>query len=137
MGEAKKVLVVDDERGIRLLLSDVLSGRGFHVSLAKDGLESLEKLETDDFDLVVTDINMPRLDGLEMLKSMEKKGRREKVIIMTADPSDKRLLETKMPRVVSRLFKPFGIEGFLDVVIAATSVDKNMGGGGLRQAAAI
>lgn len=116
-----KVLVVDDEKGIRFLLSEVLSNRGFEVSLAEDGQESLEKLEENHFDLVITDINMPRLDGVSMLKRMRKTGREEKIIIMTGNPSDQRLLDEDMPQVVTHLHKPFGIEKFLDVVIAATT----------------
>ena len=120
MERAKKILVVDDEEGIRFLLSEVLLNQGFEVSLARDGQESLDKLEEDHFDLVVTDINMPRLDGVAMLKRMKMTGRTEKVIVMTGDPSDRRLLDKEIPPIVTRLLKPFGLENFLNVVIAAT-----------------
>lgn len=120
MVPAKKVLVVDDEKGIRFLLSEVLLNQGFEVSLARDGQESLDKLEEDRFDLVVTDINMPRLDGVAMLRRMKSTGRTEKVIIMTGDPSDQRLTDTEIPNVVTRLIKPFGIGNFLSVVLSAT-----------------
>lgn len=121
MERAKKILVVDDESGIRFLLSEVLLNKGFEVSLASDGQESLDKLEQDHFDLVVTDINMPRLDGVAMLKRMKKTCRDVKVIIMTGNPSDQRLLDKGLPHVESHLFKPFGIENFLNVVTAATA----------------
>ena len=119
MGTTKKVLVVDDERGIRFLLSEILVNQGFEVSLAKDGQESLDKLEKDHFDLVVTDVNMPRLDGVSMIKSMKKTGRSEKVIIMTGNLSDQRLLDPEIPHGVTRLLKPFGMENFMDVVLSA------------------
>ena len=121
MERAKKILVVDDESGIRFLLSEVLLNKGFEVSLASDGQESLDKLEQDHFDLVVTDINMPRLDGVAMLKRMKKTCRDVKIIIMTGNPSDQRLLDKGLPHVEGHLFKPFGIENFLNVVIAATA----------------
>ena len=124
MKKSIKVLVVDDEKGIRVLLSEVLAHRGFEVSLASDGQESLEKLEKNHFDLVITDINMPRLDGVSMLKNMRKAGREEKIIIMTGNPSDQRLMDEDMPQVVTRLSKPFGMEAFLNVVIAATTQEK-------------
>ncbi len=76
MERAKKILVVDDESGIRFLLSEILLSNGFEVSLASDGQESLDKLEQGHFDLVVTDINMPRLDGVAMLKRMKKTKRK-------------------------------------------------------------
>ena len=121
MERAKKILVVDDESGIRFLLSEVLLNKGFEVSLASDGQESLDKLEQDDFDLVVTDINMPKLDGVAMLKRMKKTCRDVKIIIMTGNPSDQRLLDKGLPHVEGHLFKPFGIENFLNVVTAATA----------------
>ena len=121
MGETKKILVVDDELGIRILLSEALSSRGFQVSLASDGMESLRKLENDRFDLVVTDINMPNLDGVGMLKTMKEKGRTEKVIVMTGNESDTRLRDPGMYRVESRLYKPFGMEAFLSAVDSLTS----------------
>lgn len=119
MDRLKKVLVVDDETGIRYLLSDVLVDKGFEVSMAKDGQESLDQLEVNSFDLIITDIHMPRLDGIEMLKCMKKTGRKEKVIVMTGNPSDQRLQDADIPMVVSRLQKPFKINKFLDVVNAA------------------
>ena len=121
MTKSKKVLVVDDETNIRCLLSDFLSSKGFEVSLAKDGQESLDQLENENFDLVITDIHMPRLDGIEMLKRMEKASRKEKIIIMTGDPADQRLVEIKTPHVVSQLHKPFGMDNLLNVAIAAIS----------------
>ncbi len=121
MRAKKKVLVVDDELGIRILLSEVLSSRGFQVSLASDGRESLKKMERDQFDLVVTDINMPGLDGVGMLKTMQEKGRTEKVIVITGNLSDSRLEDPGMYRVESRFFKPFGMEAFLSAVDSLTS----------------
>ena len=123
MGSARKILIVDDETGIRYLLSELLSSKGFDVSMAKDGQDSLDQMNSDDFDLVITDIHMPRLDGIEMLRLMEKAGRKEKVIIMTGDLSDGRLETIEMPRVVSRLQKPFRLDYFLNLVNEAVSRD--------------
>ncbi len=119
MGAPKRILVVDDEKGIRFLLSEALLMEGFEVALARDGQESLERLEMDDFDLVITDINMPRLDGMEMLKKMKKNGRKEKVIVMTGNPSALSFSDNEMPHIVSHLLKPFGVEKLLNAVISA------------------
>ena len=114
MEKSGKILVVDDESSIRLLLSDILSSEGFEVTEAKDGQESLEKMEQTHFDLVITDIRMPRLDGFAMLDRMEKAGRKEKVIIMTANPSEQTLSYEKMTRVITQLHKPFRIDSFIN-----------------------
>jgi len=121
MEPVKRVLVVDDEKGVRFLLSEVLNNHGFEVSVARDGQESLDKLEKGCFDLVVTDIHMPRLDGIAMLREMKWRGRNEKIIVMTGDPSDQRLLCDDIPNLVTSLFKPFGMETFLKVVRSATA----------------
>ncbi len=127
MDRQERILVVDDERGIRFLLSDVLSSQGFQVSMAKDGQESLDQLEANSFDLVITDIDMPRLDGMEMLKVMEKSGRKEKVIVMTGNPTDQRFRDAAdMPHVIKILQKPFRMDSFLEVVIAAMANENDM-----------
>jgi DNA-binding response OmpR family regulator len=114
-----KILLVDDDMGIREVLSEVLSGEGFEVKVAKDGLESLDELERDNFDLVIIDINMPRLDGISMLRVMERAGRKEKVIIMSGSTVDRNTMNRDLPDIVDRINKPFKINKFLDVVTAA------------------
>jgi CheY-like chemotaxis protein len=125
MTRTRKILVVDDESSIRCLLSDVLSDRGFEVTQASDGQESLDQMEKSDFDLVITDIQMPRLDGISMLERMDEAGRKERVIVMTANPFENRLSDSRPGRVVTRLLKPFKISSFLDIVIAATANSAN------------
>lgn len=121
MKNGKKILVVDDERGIRLLLSEVLLSEGFEVRSAKDGQESLEVLQEEHFDLVITDINMPRLDGMGMLERMQKGGRKEKVIVMTGNPSAPNLSNDHLPNVVMSIIKPFGMAQLVDMVTEATA----------------
>lgn len=121
MARAKKILVVDDEAGIRNLLFDALSSEGFNVSLAKDGQDSLDQMENRRFDLLITDINMPCVDGIELLKRMKKAGRKERVIIMTGKPVSHRLLEGDIPPVFTQLNKPFPMNSLLEVVISALS----------------
>jgi CheY-like chemotaxis protein len=121
MEHIKKILVVDDELGIRSLISELLESEGFEVRAAKDGQESLDEMEREDFDLVITDIQMPRLDGLAMLDAMKRAGRKEKIIIMTGSAFAMDLPNEEMPMVVSRLQKPFRMSNLLDVVSAANA----------------
>jgi two-component system chemotaxis response regulator CheY len=66
----KKILVVDDSETIRITVSETLNKAGFLVTQAIDGVDGLAKLGQDTFDLVILDVNMPRLNGLEMLEKM-------------------------------------------------------------------
>jgi DNA-binding NtrC family response regulator len=112
-------MVVDDEPGIRNLLSDALAGEGFMVTLAKDGQDSLKQMRNRRFDLLITDINMPRLDGIGLLKKMKRAGRKEKVIIMTGEPFDQSRIKKEIPPVLIQLKKPFQMNKFLQVVSSA------------------
>ena len=119
MAKLRKILVVDDDAGIRNNLSDVLSDRGFKVTVARDGEESLKQMKTRRFDLLITDINMPRMDGLELLRRMKKAGRKERIIVMTGKPAGYKNRKGDIPPVFSQLRKPFRMKKFLDVVASA------------------
>jgi len=110
-----KIMVVDDEAGLRDTLSETLSGKGFDVTSAKDGMESLRYMRTTKYDLIVTDINMPHLNGIELLKKMKKAGRKEKVVVMTGSAVELSDFN-EMPLVYFQLQKPFKMDDFLHVV---------------------
>jgi two-component system, NtrC family, nitrogen regulation response regulator NtrX len=65
-----KILVIDDERSIRNTLKEILEFEKFEVEIAEDGIEGLEKLEKANFDVVLCDIKMPRMDGIEVLEKI-------------------------------------------------------------------
>jgi CheY-like chemotaxis protein len=121
MSTGRRVLVVDDELGIRLLLSETLEMEGFEVSVAEDGQESLDRMAAGDFDLVITDIRMPRVDGIEMIRRMQASGRKEKVIILTGSPLQESFLCRSAPPVVAQLRKPVGMDALLEVVTSTIS----------------
>ncbi len=119
MAPLKKILVADDEAGIRALLFDVLSSEGFKVTLAKDGKESLHQMRKKRFDLLITDINMPGLDGIQVLRAMKREGRSERVIIMTGNPEKEESLGGDIPPVFKFLHKPVPVHSILEVVTSA------------------
>jgi len=83
--ESMKILVVDDEAPIREIIKKSLSQMGgFNVEVAQGGLEAIEKIEKDVFDLVLTDLKMPEMDGLELLKTIKGTRPEVMVIMMTA-----------------------------------------------------
>jgi two-component system chemotaxis response regulator CheY len=80
-------LIVDDSETIRITVTDTLQRAGFAVVQAIDGVDGLTKLANDSFDLVILDINMPRLNGLEMLEKMRADSRLAKtpVVMLTTE----------------------------------------------------
>ena len=81
---AKKILVVDDEEDIRLLYREELSEEGYEVILASNGKEALEAFRNETPDLIVLDIKMPIMDGLEALGKIIRMERQVPVILNTA-----------------------------------------------------
>ena len=83
MPDKAKLLIVDDEDTLRLLVRTELELRGYDVDDADSGETALEKLETDHFTLVILDIRMPGIDGMQVLKRIREKNLAEKVIMLT------------------------------------------------------
>src|SRR5271169_1472211 len=64
----KTILVVDDEREVCEIISDALTGQGHKVESASDGIEAVEKIKSSEFSIVVTDMDMPRMDGMQLIE---------------------------------------------------------------------
>jgi len=79
----KKILLVDDNKFIRDSFSERLKNNKYEVSSAEDGEEAIEKIASDDFDVVITDIRMPKVNGIEVLKFTKKNKPKIKVIVMS------------------------------------------------------
>lgn len=82
-----KILVVEDERDLNGIIAKYLKKEGFGVDRALDGSEALDFLDVGDYDLVISDIMLPELDGLEMLKYMRKRNNRTPLLFLTAKDS--------------------------------------------------
>jgi CheY-like chemotaxis protein len=80
----KTILVVDDEKNIRLLYEEELKDEGYHVLTASNGLEALELIEKQEIDLVLLDIKMPEMDGPEFLRQVRQFNTTLPIIISTA-----------------------------------------------------
>lgn len=82
--QGKRVLVVDDEDILRMLLTDTLEFEGFHVEEAEDGVEAFEKIQCTDYDVILLDYMMPRMTGLELLERLQPLEFKTPVIMLTA-----------------------------------------------------
>ncbi|WP_143962235.1 sigma-54-dependent transcriptional regulator [Litoribacter populi] len=92
-----KILIVDDERVIRATLKEILEYEKYDISEAADGEEGLKKIQNEEFDLVLCDIKMPKMDGLEVLENASKMERQPQFIMISAHGSIESAVEaTKM-----------------------------------------
>lgn len=102
-----RVLVVDDEKIIRDLLTRSLEIAGCIVTTAEDGLEGLEKAESHIFDVVISDIKMPRMDGITMVREILDRKPKMPVLMITGYAEDDCVTEAKKLGVVDTIVKPF------------------------------
>jgi CheY-like chemotaxis protein len=82
--EGIKILLVDDEEHIRLLFKEELEEEGYSIDIASNGFEALQKLKDRRFDLVVLDIKMPGMDGIQTLNEIKKVNKDQRVILCSA-----------------------------------------------------
>ena len=110
MAERPKILVIDDEAGVRDLVSDALSMSDFLSTQAADGLEALSLLRREKFDLLVLDINMPKLDGLALLEKLRNEGLSIPVLMLSARADKSDINQGLRLGADDYLTKPFSIE---------------------------
>ena len=113
---APKVLVAEDEKVLLLMMARLLQFSGYKVYTCSDGLQALELVRKESFDLVVTDMMMPGATGMEVLRATRRRQPRTKVIIITGTPSSETLLEAKREGAYAYLRKPFQLKHFLSVL---------------------
>ena len=112
----KRILIVDDEAGVRLALSEALGRCGYSVGTVQDGNEALQVLNQRSYDLVISDINMPGMDGMSLLRELKKKRSGLPVIIITAFATIDRAVEAMKLGAMDFIQKPFSVEDIAGVV---------------------
>lgn len=117
MGElAKRILVVDDEENTRLGLSKLLSQEGFVVDLAANGTEALDLLRRQRFNLVISDISMPDMNGIAFLREISRRFPSTNVIMITAYGGVETYLEAMNLGALEYLHKPVRLDELRSVM---------------------
>ena len=112
----KKALVVDDTKNIRNLLSTCLELNGFTVLAAKNGIEAIEFITREAFDLAFIDVKMPEMNGTEVLRRIRSLGLTYPVAMMTAYSTVKNAVDCTKLGAVAYLQKPFSADKVNDIV---------------------
>jgi two-component system chemotaxis response regulator CheY len=111
-GETISVLTVDDSPSMRALLRASLTANGFAVEQAEDGQEALEWLSTNEVDVVLTDINMPRLDGFGLIEKLRETALHadRPILVLTTESSDEKKARARRAGATGWIVKPFDAE---------------------------
>jgi DNA-binding NtrC family response regulator len=111
-----KILVVDDEEGARDLFNTILTDEGYEVALANGGEEALGLFKSGPFNLVITDIKMPIMDGLQLLQEIRKMGSKTDVIMVTAYGEVESYLKAMSLGAAEYINKPIRIKELKQIV---------------------
>jgi DNA-binding response OmpR family regulator len=115
----KRILVADDDLTIRSWISQILGAEKFAVTVVADGDAAWKKLQKTKFDLVLLDVWMPKMSGLEVLAAMRKKKIRSKVIVITSDDTPGTLLAAVREHAHHYIAKPIDREALMAMVRTA------------------
>jgi len=114
----QSILAVDDSASMRQMVSFTLKGAGYHVIEAADGQEAYEKAMTQSVDLVLTDQNMPRMDGVTLVKNLRglPSYTSTPILILTTESGDEMKLKGRAAGATGWLVKPFDPIKLLEVI---------------------
>lgn len=115
---AKKILTVDDSPSIRQMVAFTLKASGYGVDEANDGNDGLRKAKAQAYDLILTDQNMPNMDGLTMIRSLRATPQYKStpILMLTTESSDAMKSEGRAAGATGWLVKPFNPEKLIEVV---------------------
>jgi two-component system, chemotaxis family, chemotaxis protein CheY len=118
----KRILAVDDSKSLRQMVSFTLRGAGYDVIEAEDGQEALAIARTESFNLVLTDQNMPRMDGLTLIKSLRAlpNYRTAPILVLTTESSDEMKQQGRAAGATGWIVKPFNPERLVEIVKKVT-----------------
>lgn len=117
----KRVLAVDDTLTFRIMLANCLKQGGHEVVEAADGKEALEKLRANEIDIVITDLNMPVMDGLEFIENARGDGRSLPMLLLTTEVAEHLKKRAREVGATGWLTKPFDPAQILRLVDQLTS----------------
>src|SRR5215471_6705242 len=114
-----RILIVDDDPDIHALLVSSLRDTGYRTDCVSSGQEALARLQSEQYDLVLSDVLMPGLDGLELLHHIQQQCPSTPVVVMTAQNTPQNLIRSIRERAYAYFSKPFSPEAVVDMVKAA------------------
>ena len=122
-----RILVVDDEPGIREFLQIMLEREGYEVSCAENGTEAISRFKKKKYDVVIADIKMPKVSGLEVLSSVKEMSPETNVILITAHASFESAVEAMNEGAYDYITKPFNVD---EIKVTVSNALQNNGGSG-------
>jgi excisionase family DNA binding protein len=125
-GDRARVLVVDDEQVVRDVLQVTLTSADYDVEAVGDGALAIERLRAMPFDLLITDLRMPGIDGLGVIREARRQSTNMSIVIITGASSEAAAIEAINLGVNGYLTKPFGVDRVLAVTARALGIEPSL-----------
>ncbi|MCX7016345.1 MAG: response regulator transcription factor [Candidatus Sumerlaeota bacterium] len=129
-----RVLVVDDQASSRSALEDLLKDEGFDVTLAAGGQEALDRCAADEFDVILLDLWMPQIGGLDVLKELQRRGCPAEILVLTGHGTISAAIEAIKLGAMDFLLKPWTVHDMGEKVAQAVEVKRQKPKGSLHRA---
>lgn len=123
----KKILCIDDSRALLECFDLILSRKGYEAVLAFDGMEGLQRLSKDTFDMIILDLQMPRMDGVQFLKKIRRAGFHLPVLVVTGESCIEYAEQCADVGVNGYIRKPFSPEGLMNRVSFLLGIEDTSG----------
>ncbi|MFA5073251.1 MAG: sigma-54 dependent transcriptional regulator [Nitrospirota bacterium] len=120
----QRVLVIDDDETVRDVLQSFLSGKGFEVTLAPDGQTGIDLVRENSFDLILTDLVMPGIGGIDILKQLSESNIKIPVLVITAFATVQNAVEAMKLGAFDYVTKPFNLDEIMIVINKALNLSK-------------
>ncbi|MBV8068913.1 MAG: response regulator [Acidobacteriaceae bacterium] len=127
MPDVSRILIVDDDPDIHRLLAAALQNESYVIEDRYDGIEALALLQNQPFDLVITDVRMPGMDGLELLRRIHEVRPAAKVLVMTAESTPATVIRSLRDQALGYLSKPFSLDAVAQAVACAVTAPPAQG----------
>ncbi|HNK95003.1 MAG TPA: response regulator, partial [Leptospiraceae bacterium] len=102
----KRILLAEDDQYTIKYLSDLISNHGYHIDAARDGLEALNYYKQDNYPVILTDLNMPKLNGLDLVKEIRSLNEISVIIVLSNETDIERVISVMREGVYDYLIKP-------------------------------
>ena len=116
MHNTPNILIIDDEPLMRLSISDALKAEGYNIASVESGGEGLKAIKDNAYDIVITDLKLPEVDGLQILKGCRQYSPVTKILMITAHGSVETAVEAMKLGAYDYITKPFSMEEMLLIV---------------------
>jgi two-component system chemotaxis response regulator CheY len=115
---SKIIMTVDDSTSIRQMVSFTLTQAGYQVVEAVDGRDAVAKLATATVDMIITDLNMPNMNGVELIRAVRSQGKFKfiPILMLTTESNDSKKMEGKAAGATGWIVKPFNATQLIDVI---------------------